>query len=43
MNILHLNLENAKKFFIGKIKGAFDLYGEKGIADLFKKLTVISI
>jgi len=35
-----LNLENAKKFFIQKIKGVLDIDGEVGVAELFKKLTV---
>lgn len=35
-----LNLENAKIFFIEKLKGVLDIEGESGVANLFKKLTV---
>lgn len=35
-----LNLENAKRFFLGKIKGVLELEGIEGVVSLFKKLTV---
>ncbi len=35
-----LNLENAKKFFVQKLRGVFDIEGQAGLVALFKKLTV---
>ena len=35
-----LNLENAKRFFIEKVKGVLELEGQSGLVELFKKLTV---
>lgn len=35
-----LNLENAKRFFLEKLKGLFDLGGEKALVEMYKKLTV---
>ncbi len=35
-----LNLENAKRFFIEKLKGVMELEGEDGLSELFIKLTI---